>query len=107
MEKTTIIKAINQDLAIELPEKISLDELRTTLSSHINELINKDFNRLVSILYRIDVSEQKLKYLIKENPEEKAGTIITDLIIERQIQKIKSREEYNRRNKNLSDEDSW
>lgn len=107
MEETDIIKAINHDLAIELPEKISFDELRQQLSFYINELINKDFNRLVSILYRIDISESKLKYLLKENPDEKAGELITALIIERQVQKIKSREQYNQRNKDLSDEESW
>jgi hypothetical protein len=47
----------------------------------------------VQLLYRIDVSEAKLKYLLKENPNEDAGTMIAHLIIDRQIQKIKFRKE--------------
>lgn len=107
MDETTIIKAINNHLAIDLPEKISFDEFRQRLSSYINDLINNDFTRLVSILYRIDVSEAKLKYLLKENSDEKAGEIIAGLIIERQAQKIKSREHFGKGNKNSRDEELW
>jgi hypothetical protein len=63
------------------------------LSDYINQLILANFERLVQLLYRIDVSEAKLKYLLKENPNEDAGRIIALLIIERQIQKIKFKKE--------------
>jgi hypothetical protein len=63
------------------------------LADYINQLILVNFERLVQLLYRIDVSEAKLKYLLKENPGEDAGKIIAVLIIERQIQKIKFRKE--------------
>jgi len=56
----------------------------------------------VSILYRIDVNERKLKFLLQENVGEDAAVIIADLIIERQLQKIKSREAFRQ---NWSDED--
>lgn len=63
------------------------------LADYINNLILTNFERLVQLLYRIDVSEAKLKYLLKENPGEDAGRIIALLIIERQIQKIKFKKE--------------
>jgi hypothetical protein len=63
------------------------------LADYINQLILVNFERLVQLLYRIDVSEAKLKYLLKENPNEDAGRIIALLIIERQIQKIKFKKE--------------
>jgi hypothetical protein len=69
------------------------DSLIQQLADYINQLILVNFERLVQLLYRIDVSEAKVKYLLKENPDEDAGRIIALLIIERQVQKIKFKKE--------------
>ena len=103
---TDLIPILRQSMEIDLPENISFDLLKERLSSHINSLIQADFQKLVSILYRVDVSESKLKHLLKENPGYDAANIITDLIIERQLQKIKSRQEH-RNDKNISDDEKW
>ena len=79
---------------------------KQALAGMINDLINNNFPKLVSILYRMDVSENKLKQLLKENPGTDAGLIITDLMIERQEEKIKSREA-NRRDYGISDDEKW
>jgi len=68
---------------------LSKHEFINELASEINQLILTNFERLIQLLYRIDVSELKLKTLLKENPNEDAGKIIATLIIERQLQKIK------------------
>ena len=62
----------------------SLEKLDTpSLELTINELIKNDFSRLVQILYRIDVSEEKLKYILQLNPNEDAAKLIAAVIIER------------------------
>ena len=101
-----LIPIIRQSMEIDLPENISFDLLKERLSSHINFLIRSDFQKLVSILYRVDVDESKLKQLLKENPDFDAATIITDLIIERQLQKIRSRQQH-RPDENISDDEKW
>jgi hypothetical protein len=103
---SNLISAIRQSIEIDLPENISFDLLREKLSDHINYLIQHDFQKLVFILYRIDVSEAKLKYLLKENTDKDASPIIADLIIERQLQKIKSRQEH-RRDSTSSTDERW
>ena len=103
---TDLIPALRQSMEIDLPEDISFDLLKEQLSLHINSLIQLDFQKLVSILYRVDVSESKLKNLLKENTGYDAANIIADLIIERQLQKIKSRQEH-RNNENISDDEKW
>lgn len=50
---------------------------------YINECIQHDFNKLVHLLYRIDVSEEKLKYILQLNPNEDAAKLIAAVIIER------------------------
>jgi hypothetical protein len=98
---------INSELGIELSADISIDELRQELALHIDKLIESDFNRLLSILYRIDVNENKLRNILKENPDSNASLIIADCIIERQLQKIKSRKEQTPRDNNIDEKDSW
>jgi hypothetical protein len=103
---TGLIPILRQSMEIDLPENISFDLLKEHLSTHINYLIQSDFQKLVSILYRVDVNESKLKHLLKENHGFDAANIITDLIIERELQKIRSRQEY-RNDENINDDEKW
>lgn len=80
---------------------------RQLLAAKINELVLKDFDRLLGILYRIDVSEKKITNLLKEFPQQDAGLIIADLMIEREIEKIKSREIFTNRTNNFDEEEKW
>ena len=88
-----IVSAIRASLDIVLQEGLSLDELKKIIACYVNPLISNNFNNLVSILYRMDINEAKLMELLHDNSAEDAGMIIADLIIERQIQKIKSKNE--------------
>lgn len=67
--------------------------LEEQLAAQINYLIEKDFNRLLNLLYRIDVSEDKIKKALLDNTDP-AGELIAQLIIERQLQKITSRKKF-------------
>ena len=69
-------------------------ELRTALAVWVNELIQHDLSELIRVLYRVDISENKLKFLLREKVGEDAAYIIADLIIERQLQKIKTRQQF-------------
>ena len=74
----------------------SLEKLnKRQLEDAINELIKNDFSRLVQILYRIDVSEAKLKYLLNSHPNEDAGKLIAQVILERLAATKKARESFN------------
>ncbi len=107
MENIELIQLLNQDMAIDLPDKISYDEMLALLAQHINDLIKNNFERLITYLYRIDVNEAKLKTLLKQYPGEDAGNIIAVLIIERQQQKIKAREQFSQRDNNVGGEEKW
>lgn len=102
-----IIGLLRKELSIDLPENILLNEATIILSAYINELIQTDFQKLVFILYRIDVNESKLKKILKENPGEDSGKIITELIIERQLEKIKSRQQFSQRDNNIDENEKW
>ena len=107
MKNTELIQLLNEEMAIDLPEKISFEEIKRHLSQQVNYLIVNDFQKLVSILYRVDVSESKLKQLLKEENHGDAGKIIAELIIERQLQKIKTRQQFKQSNKNIDESEKW
>ena len=106
MVQTELIHILNTELNTELPQVISEENLLQRLSEYINHLIQTNFQQLLLILYRVDVSEKKLKQLLQQDSGEDAATIITKLIIEREIQKIKSRNLYSYKN-DICDEEKW
>ena len=102
-----LILQINQSLEISLPVTISGEELREKLVVHINHLINHDFEKLVFYLYRIDVNENKMRVLLEQRDGENAAGLIADLIIERQSEKIKSRQQFRQRDNNIEEDEKW
>jgi hypothetical protein len=103
-----LIDLLKKDLQIDLATKISFEKIKEKLIAHINHLIINNFEELIFILYRVDVSEAKLKILLKENSDANAANTIADLIIERQLQKIKTREQFKTADKKEnSDEEKW
>lgn len=94
-----------------LLEKLSNKEedrrhLSTAIAAHINELMQHDFNRLLLILYRIDVSEQLLKATLAKSEGKDAGELIADLLIKRQEEKLASRQDFPPA-KDISDDERW
>lgn len=91
-------------------DELKKDEFLNQLSAEINQMILTNFESLVQLLYRIDVSEMKLKSILKEQPNEDAGNIIAHLIVERQMQKIKFRNESEKdhfKNQDEIDVEGW
>lgn len=82
---------------LKLNRQLSLvekEELRNRLAMYVNHLLLQDFNRLVSLLYRVDVNEKKLKDLLQQYPGTDAALIIADLLIRRQEEKIEIRKQF-------------
>ena|SRR5450432_1788741 len=102
-----LIASLKTELQIELAEKISFEEIKKKLSAYINQLINQDFQQLVMLLYKVDVNERKLRNVLRENKKDDAGDMIAELIIERQLQKIKTRREFSKKNDDDSAEEKW
>ncbi|HPH24759.1 MAG TPA: hypothetical protein PLW32_12800, partial [Chitinophagaceae bacterium] len=63
-------------LDIATIEQLSFEELAKT----IENLINTDFEKLVFLLYRIDVSEQKINDLLQNTQAGNAGELIVQAI---------------------------
>jgi hypothetical protein len=104
MEEHEILKTISVETGLVRTGRGEIS--RAWLIQKLNELIESDFARVVQILYRVDVNEQKLKKLLQQHPERDAGEIMADLLIERQNQKKNNKEGANERGE-IPDEEKW
>jgi hypothetical protein len=75
------------------------------LAAVINHIADSDFNRLIQVLYKVDIPEKKLKQLLAGNYTD-AGELIGGLIIERLLQKIESRKQF-KRNTDIPGDEKW
>ena len=105
MDTNALILAINKDLELSLPANLEETLMRQQLAAYLNQLILSDFQKLVYLLYRIDVDEMKLKKMLRDNPEEDAGILMADMVIERERKKAETRMKF-KRNAD-SEEDLW
>ncbi len=101
--KNELIHIVNDSFSLEATES----NLVAYLTERINYLIVNDFNKLIYILYRADINEAKLNKLLSENKKEDAGKIIAALFIQRQLEKIKSREENRMNTSDFEEEERW
>lgn len=105
MQQEDLLRATAHDLEVPAGEDASFT--RSMLIDRINEWLQTDFPKLVRVLYRLDVSETRLRSLLRENPGQDAAAIITDLILERQLQKLRSRQQFSRRDENIDENEKW
>ena len=94
MAERELIEIINKHIDTAFAEDTSMQELQQKLIAYINGLIQTDFQKLVTILYRVDVDENKLKTILKNEAGKDAADIIAGLIIEREMQKIQTRKQF-------------
>ena len=93
-ERTTAEKiSIAFDLAEveDLDVASVLDEMRRQLVEKIILLLNRNPEKLMSILYRIDVSEKRVNEIFSSSLPPDIPEELADLIIERQLQKYSNR----------------
>lgn len=71
-----------------------LEEFKKYLTEKMKDMLDKNYNLLINTLYRIDISEKKLAELFSNKNKEAIPEKLADLIIERQIEKIRFRKMY-------------
>ena len=80
----------------ELPPA-SQEEVHRKLTSAVRYLLRTDLNRLMHILYRIDVNEQEVRKAMAAASEQEIAERLAHLIIQRELQKAHIRLRYSQR----------
>ena len=81
-------KLFNRD---DLQQTESLNELQHKVAQAVLHLLQTDLNRLLNILYRIDVDERHVKQAMLLPSEPEVAEHIAQLIIKRELQKAQTR----------------
>ncbi|MCU7692993.1 hypothetical protein ACFSPU_01945 [Haoranjiania flava] len=95
MDPAKIFEAFQIQNTFENPDE---QWLTAFLAAEINMLIHTDFQKLLHILYRLDIDENQLKQRLRD--KEDAGRLMAEMILEREKQKAISRDSF----KNFSDQ---
>ena len=79
---------------INLVPSPGLDQLHAYLTMAISELLDKDFNKLLNALYRIDIDEIKVARIINLEDTDNIAPSLAELVIKRELQKVETRKKY-------------
>jgi hypothetical protein len=79
---------------IEEKDQITEEELLRVLSDRIAYMIEYQLEFLLSLMYRLDVSEQKVSDALSPGAPEPANTGLARLVIERQKQRAFTKQFY-------------
>ena len=102
------LSTIDAQIASATEIQLQQDEgFFNNLSDWLNKLINENFEQVIALLYRIDVSEKKLKNILAEDKSALSGDILARLIIERQLEKLAARKKYKTEPEENSGEERW
>ena len=79
---------------------VSDDIIQEQILERVVELLTKNPERLMSILYKIDVQEQRINDVMKNTPIGGIAQHITNLILERMQEKVETRNKYRSQQQN-------
>ncbi len=87
------LENFNKDI-FQISHTNPFDLLVEKLAFVINDFLDYDMSKLLNILYKIDVNEQQLKMILSEEQPENIAYKIAVLVVEREKQKVLTREKY-------------
>ncbi len=64
------------------------EELFNQVFPHVRQLMEREYEKFFSLLYRVDISEKQIHVAQNADPEAEVAKIISDLIIKRCLQKV-------------------
>ncbi len=79
---------------IPLEGEDAIERLRKWLASTLEVMITQNLEGLLQVLYRLDIAEEKAQVALCNMTADPPALALADLIIEREIQKAKSRAWY-------------
>lgn len=85
---------ISRNFEVERSGEITFETLRDLLGMRIRELLDKNLEKLVSIMYRIDLNQEKVDRIFENISKDEIAFQLAVLIIERQMEKVRTRRLY-------------
>lgn len=77
----------------ELPSP-SFEEVLVYLEGAISHLLDHDFERLLQIMYRIDIDENRFKEVLQSEESKEIAAKLARMVLDRELEKVRTRAEY-------------
>jgi hypothetical protein len=103
MDKSSgeVFDIVTRNFEIEGDREADLEALKFLLAAKIRDMLERNVERLVSIMYRIDLDPKVVDNIFDNASKDEIAIRLAEAVIERQLQKAKTREIYrNSRNEN-------
>ena len=93
-ENMELYSALGKSFELRRQDIISFAEIKKQVEAVIRELLNKNMEKLLSVLYRIDVDQKKTDSIFSIGSKDDMARLLAEAVIERQLEKIKTRKKY-------------
>lgn len=93
-EALLVLSKKHIELPLDEPSLIDEQQFLKTLEQHFSYLLDNDFERLLQIMYRIDVPEREFALTLQPKTERTVANELAELVYKRLLLKIKIREKY-------------
>lgn len=87
-------KALSQNWGLTDTQTLQMEDLRKALQIRIAQMLQDDLHALVQAMYRLDIDENKFHAAMAAPGLDRQVSSLSDLIIEREIQRIEFRERF-------------
>ncbi len=92
-----VLSILKKDFDLPAETKVAdEDSLFRLFVPIVSRMLDREFERLLQVCYRIDIGEEKLKKILHESPPENMAEELTRAMIDRQVQKIEIRKKYSK-----------
>lgn len=89
------LQALTVILDADVPDApMTLDDVRRYLTAQVQRLLDRHPERLMHVLYRVDVDEEAVMRVMDESPPGQLPGDLAELLLQRQLQKLETRRRY-------------
>ncbi len=99
-KSTEVFDIVTRNFEIEGNKEADLEALKFLLAGRIREMLERNVERLVSIMYRIDLNPKVVDGIFENASKDEIAVKLAEAVIERQMQKAVTREIYRNRSEN-------
>jgi len=77
-----------------LPQATDRKSLAQAIAPYVSQMLNRNFEQLLQLCYRLDLGEEKLQHILTECPPEEVSLQLSTAMVDRQLQKVYFRNKY-------------
>ncbi len=103
MDEASELQALSESLVRQWgiwplgPSRLEREALIEELGRRVDFLLRHDLDRLMTSMYMLDVPEEKFAEAVQRPPHERPARILAEIILEREVEKMQTRQRYARK----------